>query len=153
MDSFGNVEAVEENGGVGFGGVAIFVADGAFELAQPHAVFIGHLGLLIDSIALFEGGPERLVAHDDGIDDAKGIECELILTQDAELAGADDVALLGVELAGEDLHECGFAGAVGPGEAVAAALDEGNRDIFEENFCAVAHGDVTDRDHCEVLLP
>jgi hypothetical protein len=69
---------------------------------KAHAVGVGDFGLLVDAVALFEGGPERLVAHDDGVDDAIGVEGELVLAQDAELARADDVALLGVELAGED---------------------------------------------------
>ena len=107
------------------GGVAVLVADDAFEFAQPHAVFVGHLGLLVDAVALFKGGPERLVAHDDGVDDAISVEGELILAQHAEFARADDGALLRLEFAGEDLHEGGFAGAVGPGESVAAAGDKG----------------------------
>ena len=94
VQRFGDVEAVEEDGGVGFGGVAVFVADDAFEFAEAHAVFVGHLGFLVDAVALFERGPERLVAHDDGVDDAIGVEGELILAQDAELARADDGALL-----------------------------------------------------------
>ena len=118
---FGNVEAVEQDGGVGFGGVAVFVADDAFELAQAHAVVVGHFGLLVDAVALFEGGPERLVAHDDGVDDAIGVKGELVLAEHAELARADDGAFLRVELAGEDFHEGGLAGAVGAGESVAAA--------------------------------
>ena len=129
MDLFGDVETVEENGGVGFSGVAVLVADDAFELAETHAVFVGHFGFLVDAVALFKGGPEWLVAHDDGVDDAVGVEGELILTEDAEL------------------HECRFAGAVGPGEAVATAGDEADGDFFEENFSAVAHGDVADTEH------
>ena len=104
-------------------------------------------GFLVDAVALFEGGPEGLVAHDDGVDDAIGVEGELILAEDAELAGADDGALLGVELAGEDLHEGGFAGAVGAGEAVAAAGDEADADVFKEDLGAVAHGDIADTEH------
>jgi hypothetical protein len=58
---------------------------------------------------------------------------------------ADDGALLGVDLAGEDLHEGGFAGAVGAGEAVAAAGGERrDGDILEEELGAVAHGDIGD---------
>ena len=133
VQGLGDVEAVEQDGGVGLGGVAVLVADDAFELAEAHAVVVGHLGLLVDAVALFQGRPERLVAHDDGVDDAIGVEGELILAQDAELARADDGAFLGVELAGEDLHEGGFAGAVGAGEAVAAAGDEADADVFEED--------------------
>ena len=94
VDVFADVEAVEEDGGVGFGGVAVFVADDAFELAEAHAVGVGELGLLVDAVALFKGGPEGLVAHDDGVDDAVGVEGELVLAEDAELARADDGAFL-----------------------------------------------------------
>ena len=54
VEGFANVEAVEEDGGVGFGGVAVFVADDAFELAEAHAVFVRHLGLFVDAVALFD---------------------------------------------------------------------------------------------------
>ena len=147
VDCFGDVETVEENGGVGFGGVAVFVADDAFEFAEAHAVGVGQLGLLVDAVALFHGGPERLVAHDDGVDDAIGVEGELVLAEDAEFARADDGALLRVEFAGEDLHEGGLAGAVGSGESVAAAGDEADADFFKEDLGAVAHGDVADTEH------
>jgi len=98
-------------------------------------------------VALFHGGPEGLVAHDDGVDDAIGVKGELVLAQNAQLARADDVALLGVELAGEDLHEGGFAGAVGSGEAVAAAGHKGDAHVLEEHLRAVAHGHIADTDH------
>ena len=91
-------------------------------------------GFLVDAVALFKGGPEGLVAHDDGVDDAIGVKGELVLPQDAEFARADDGAFLGVELAGEDLHKRGFAGAVGAGEAVAAAGDKADTDIFKEDL-------------------
>ena len=44
----GNVQAVEQNGGVAFGGVAVVLGDDAFQFAEPHAVFIGHVGLGVD---------------------------------------------------------------------------------------------------------
>ncbi len=148
----GDVEALEEDGGVGFGLVAVLFADDAFELAEADAVLVGHLGLGVDDLALFERGPEGLVAHDDGVDDAEGVELVLVLLEDAELFGADYGALLGVELAGEDLHEGGFAGAVGAGEAVAAIAVEGDRDVLEEELRSVAHGDIGDRDHLLYFL-
>ena len=103
------------------GGVAVLVADDALELAQAHAVLVGHLGLLVDAVALFERGPQRLVAHDDGVDDAIVVEGELVLAQHAEFSRAHHRCPSGLELAGEDLHEGGLAGAVGAGEPVAAA--------------------------------
>ena len=69
------------------------------------------------------------------------------------LRGANDGALLLLELAGEDLHEGGFARRrFGPVRAVAAPLDEGNGDILKEELLAVAHGDVRDGDHIVAIL-
>jgi hypothetical protein len=130
-----------------FGRVAVLVADDAFQLAEAHSVGVGELRLLIDAVALFQSGPQWLVAHDDGVDDAIGVEGELVLAQDAELARAHDSALLRVQLAGEDLHEGGLAGAVGTGESVAAAGHKGDADILEEHLRAVAHGYIADTDH------
>ena len=147
VELFADVEAVEQDGGVGLGGVTVLVADDAFEFAEAHAVGIGHFGLFVDTVALFEGRPERLVAHDDGVNDAVAVKCKLVLAEYAELARADDVALLCVELAGEDLHEGGLARPVGAGEAVAAAGDEIDGDLVEEDLGAVAHGDIGDAEH------
>ena len=142
-----DVEAVKQDGGVGLGGIAVFVADNAFEFAEAHAVLVGHLGLFVDAVALFKRGPQRRVAHDDGVDDAIVVKRELILAQDAELARAHDVALLRLQFAGKDLHECRLAGAVGAGEAVAAAGNEDDADVLEEHLGAVAHADIADTDH------
>ncbi len=61
VELVGNVEALEQDRGVALGVVAVFVADDAFELAEAHAVFVGHLGLLVDVLALFERRPEGLL--------------------------------------------------------------------------------------------
>ena len=63
------------------------------------------------------------------------------------MRGRTTVPFCGVEFAGEDLHKRRFAGAVGAGEAVAAAGDEADADIFKEDLRAVAHGDVADAEH------
>ena len=73
-----------------------------------------------------------------------GVEGELVLAQDAELSRTHDGAFLRLELAAEQLHEGGFACAVGAGEAVALAGRECHRDFIKQNFCAVAHGNITD---------
>ena len=140
----GNVEALQQDGGVALGGVAVFFADDAFEFAQLHAVGVGDLRLLVDGVALLHGRPQPLVAHDDGVDHGVGVEGELVLAQHAELARADDRALLRVEFAAEQLHEGGFAGAVGPGQAIALARRERRGDFVEQNFGAVAHGHIAD---------
>ena len=140
----GDVEALQQDRRVGLGLVAVLFADDAFQLAQTAAVLVGHLGLVVDALALFQRGPERLVAHDDGVDDPVGVEGELVLREHADLLRPHDVALLRVDLAGEHLHEGGLARAVGAGEAIAPAAGEGDRDILEEQLRAVAHGDIGD---------
>jgi len=81
------------------------------------------------------------------VDHAIGVEGELVLAQDAELPRTNYVALLRIELAGQHLHEGGFAGAVRSGEAVALPRRECCAHVFKQDFCAVAHGYVTYRDH------
>ena len=65
-----NIEALQKNRGVAFGGVAVFFADDTLELAEAHAGFVGHLGLGVQLVALDKRRPQALVAHDDAVDDA-----------------------------------------------------------------------------------
>src|SRR2546423_971407 len=45
------------------------------------------------------------------------------------------------------LHESGFARAVGPGQAIALAWRKCHRDFVEQNFGAVAHGNIANGKH------
>jgi hypothetical protein len=116
-----HAQAVQQHRGVGFRRVAALFAHDAFQLAQAHAVFIGELvvRLGVQRVAFFERPPERRIAHDDGVDHAKPVEGELVLAQHAELLGARDRPFGGFQLAGENLHQRRFSGAVGPGDGVA----------------------------------
>ncbi len=143
----GNIESLQQNRSIGFGGVAVFFADDALEFRQAHAVVVGEFGFFVDFVALRESGPKAFVAHHDGVDDAEGVEGVLVLLEDGEFPRADDGALLRVEIARKDLHERGLASAVGAGEAVAAAVTECGADFFEQNFGAVAHGDIANGNH------
>ena len=143
MRGVGNVETLQQNGGIAFRGVSVFLADNAFKFAQPHAVFIGHLGLCVNLVALFHGGPQALVAHDDGIDHAIGVKGKLVLAEYAELFGAHNAALLRLKFAGKQVHKGRLAGAVRASEAKAFARRERGADLFKQNFCAIAHGNVT----------
>jgi hypothetical protein len=57
VEFVGDIKALEEDCCVGLGLVPIFIADNAFEFAEARAVFVGHLGLGIDDLALFESRP------------------------------------------------------------------------------------------------
>ena len=139
-----DAEAIEQGGGVALGGIAALFADDAFEFAEAHAVFIGELvvRLGVEDVALGEGLPQGHVAHDHGIDDAVLIEGKLVLAQDAEFLGARDGSLGRLDIAGEDLHQGGLAGAVGAGDRVTTARQERAGDVFEQSSGAEAHGDI-----------
>ena len=94
-------------------------------------------------VPLFERGPQPLVAHDDRVNHAIGIEGELVLAEHTQLPRPHDGAFLRLHLAGQNLHESGFAGAVRPRQAIALPRRECRRDLIEQNFSAVAHRNVT----------
>ena len=50
----------------------------------------------VDGITLLQRSPEAFVAHDHAVEHGKGIKGELVLAEHAELARADDRALLRV---------------------------------------------------------
>ena len=52
-----------------------------------------------------------------------------------------------LQLAAEDLHEGGFAAAVGTDQAVAVAVAEFDGHVFEQRLGAKLHGDVGGGDH------
>jgi hypothetical protein len=49
--------------------------------------------------------------------------------------------------AGEDFHERGLAAAVGADQAIAVAVAELDRDVFEQRLGAELHGDVVADEH------
>ena len=78
----------------------------------------------------------------------------MVLAQYAELPRTHDVSLLGVELAGKDLHERRLPGAVWTREAIALSRRKGGGDVVEQYFGAVAHAYIANRNHsfCFALL-
>ncbi len=144
MQLVGNVEPLQQDCGVAFGCVAVFFADNAFEFAQLHAIGVGNLRLLINSVPLLHRGPQALVAHDHRIDRRVRVKGELILAEHSQFARTDHRPFLRLEFAAEQFHERGFTRAVGPGQAIAFARRECRGDFIEQNFGAVAHGDIAD---------
>ena len=144
MQRVGNVEPLQQDRGVAFGGIAIFLADNPLELAETHTLFVGHVGPGVKRVAFGKRVPEATVSHHDGIDDAVLVEGEVILAQHAQLRRTDDRPTLRVELARQQLHECGFAGAVRAREPVSPAGGKDGRHVLEEHLRPVPHGDAAD---------
>ena len=112
---------MQQDRGVAFGRVAVLLADDALELAEAHAILVGHVGTGVQRVALLERVPEPLVAHDHRVDDAELVERVVVLAQDADLRRTVDRSTLRRLFAGQQLHERRLAGAVGSGETVAPA--------------------------------
>ncbi len=134
-----NVQPLKQDRGIALGRIAVLFADDALELAEAHTGLVRHLGLRVQLVALGQRVPEPPVAHDDRVDDAKAVERVLILAKHTELGWPDDGALLGIELAGQQLHEGRLTGAVWAGQAVPPASRKGCGDVLEERLRAVSH--------------
>ena len=116
-----DAEAREQLGRVGLGGVAVLLGDDALELAQPMAVLVGDVRAARGAASFsVHRRPQPLVAHAARRRARAVLVAELVLPQDRRLLGRETRAGVGLEVAGEDLHERRLAGAVGAGEAVAA---------------------------------
>ena len=61
VQRFFDAQPIQQNGGVGFGGVAAFFADDAFQLAQAHAVGVGEfiVRLGVENFAFLQRFPQR----------------------------------------------------------------------------------------------
>ena len=57
--ALGNIQSVEQNRGVALRRIAVVLRDNAFQFAEPHAVFIGHVGFGVELVAFRERLPER----------------------------------------------------------------------------------------------
>ena len=143
----GNIQAFQQNGRIALRAVAVFLADDAFQFAQLHAVGVSHLRLGVNLVALFHGRPQALVAHDDGVEHAIAVEGKLVLAQNTKLSRAHDCPLLRLQFAGQQIHEGGFAGAIRPGQAIPLARRKCRGYFVKQNFGAVAHGHIADRNH------
>jgi hypothetical protein len=89
------------------------------------------------------------VTHQHDIKHALVLERELVLAQKGHaLVGVEaHVAGRGLQQAGEDFHEGGFACAVGADEAVAVPLAEFDGNVFEQGLGPELHGDVGCDEH------
>ena len=60
MKILGNIQSIQQDRGIDFGGIPAFVANDAFELAKPHAVLIGKSCMIfgIQDFAFLQGVPQ-----------------------------------------------------------------------------------------------
>ncbi len=143
----GNIQPLQQDSGIALRGVPVLLAYHSFELAQAHPVGVGQRGLGGETVTLFEGAPQPLVAHDDGVDHTEAVERELVLAQHTQLGRRGDGALLRWEVARQQVQERRLASSVRARQPVAPAGRERGRDFVEEQLRPEPHGDVVDRNH------
>ena len=80
----GNAHAEQQIAGAGFGGVAVQLGELGFQLAGAQAVFLGHLRLGVDGVALLLDLPQFVVAHDHRVHHGILFVGELVLAQFAD---------------------------------------------------------------------
>src|SRR5581483_4396234 len=91
-------------------------------------------------------------AHDYGIQNAVGIERELILAQNPDLLRPRDGALRRLNLSGQNLHERRLARSIGTSDGVPPPGLERSGYVFKQNASAVAHGNIVDRNQGKSYL-
>ena len=89
-----------------------------------------------------------MTAHDH-VEHPLVLVAELVLIElpEAHPRLQHDVAGARLEIAAENLHERGFAGAVRADQTIAVAVGELDRDVLEQRLGAELHGDVGGREH------
>ena len=144
-----NADTEQQFAGARFGGVAVEFREFDFEVGNLHAVVFAHLRQRVDPVALLLHAPQVRVTHDHGVEHAEIFERELILAQLAEANVRLDrhVARGRRHVAAEDLHERRFAGAVRADQAIAIAVAELDRDVFEQWLRAELNREVGGGNH------
>src|SRR6185437_4672334 len=127
--------------------VAVLFGDNAFELAEADADLVRDLAGE-ELVLLLHRVPQRLVPHDDGVDDALLLVLEMVLAEDAEaeLAGDRDRPRVRVLAELEHLEERRFSRAVRAGEAVPLPRIELHRDVLEEDLGTETLGNFVEDD-------
>ena len=126
------------------GGVAVVFGEGRFQIGGAHVVFFGSIGIGVDRIALAHRFPHLIMPHQHHVQHAVVFIGELVLTQFAEALALvqHDFARALLQIATEDLHEGGFAAAVGTDQTVTVTVAEFDGDVLEQRLGAELHGDI-----------
>ena len=147
--AFHNAEAGEQLGGLVLGIPAFEVGKLAFQLGGALAVGIRKIGLGIQRLLLGHHRIQALVALNHGLQHRLLVVGKLVLLEHGQaLAGRHfHRAGVGLQLAGQDFQERGFARAVGPDEAVAVARQEFGGNVFKQDALAIAQAHIGGRNH------
>ena len=131
-----NAQTVEQGLRVGFRFPAVHFGKFRLQLAGPDTVFIGKVLFGVKSVLFLHDLEQTAVALDDRIQYGLAVVFVVVLLQERQsLPGRHGHgAVGGIQLAGQDLEEGGFARAVCADNAVAVAFREFNGNIFKKRL-------------------
>ena len=144
-------QALQDAPGVALGLPAAQLRKLLLQFRRADAVFITEVRLLVDGVLLLAALVKAGISHDDGIQHRELVIQALVLLEHrhAALGIQDHTAACGLQLAGEDLDKCGFAGAVGADDAVAVARGELQVDARKQHARPELHGQIVDSQHSD----
>ncbi len=144
-------DAGQEGARARFGRITAELGELVLELRGAHVVVFAGFGVRVNRIAGLHCLPHFGVAHQHDVEHPHVFVRELVLLQLAQaLAAVDrDRTRARLEVAAENFHERGLAAAVGADQAIAIAVAEPDRDVFEQRLAAELHGDVGGAEHGE----
>ena len=127
-------EALHQLRGLGFGLPAVQLGELGLELGGAVAVLLAEVGLGVQRLLLLGDLEKARVALHDRVEDCLALIGEVVLLEHRHtvLRVERDVALRGLEVAGEDAKERGLARAVRADDAVAVARQELQVDVRKE---------------------
>ena len=139
-----NASVRQDAGRTAFGVVAAVLGKLPFQFRGAHVVVVGGIRIGVEAVTLGHGGPHLAVALHDCVDDALVLVAELVLAQLTQPHAClqHDFTRALLQIAAQDLHEGGFAAAVGANEAITVAVGELHRHALEQGLGAKLDGDI-----------
>ena len=149
MQVGGDAKTVQHLRRLALGLPASHLGELRLEFGGPETVLLAEVLLGVYLIPLLHHGIQLVVTHDDGLEYSILVECEVVLSEDRHsLARSDDhLSAVGLDLAGEYLHECGLSCSVGTDDAIAVARRELDVHVLEQYLGSIRKGNVASCNH------
>ncbi len=149
-----DAQTIEQGLCVGLCLPAVHLGKLGLEFAGADAVLIGEVLFCIEGVLFGADLEQAGITLDNRIEDDLIIIFVVVLFQEGEALtlGNGDIAAGGLELAGQDAEEGGFAGAVCADDAVAVSLREFNGNIFKQSLFSQAECDAVCLNHIVVTF-
>ena len=141
---FLHTEVLEQLGSLALSLPTVHLGKLQFEVGSQIAVFLAHLRLGIESLALLHVLPKRLVALQHCVHHGEAVVLEVILVEHRETLTGSQLyrSLVGFELAADGFQQGRFACSVGTDDAVDVTVCELQVHVFVKHSLAELYGQI-----------